>query len=115
MMQPGIGALAAVAAAPAGMLTDTSSQIVSASGLSGPAQGVSAPDTFGNMLKGKLEDMDANVGAAEAALRDLAAGKAVEPHDVMITMERARISVFTFLQLRNKLVESYQDVMRMQL
>ena len=79
------------------------------------AQSVSASGTFANMMQTKLQELDANVGAAETALSDLAAGKAVQPQDVMITMERARISVLTFIQLRNKLVESYQDVMRMQL
>jgi len=66
-------------------------------------------------MQSKLEDLDNNVSAAETTLRDLAAGKAVEPQEAMITMERARISVLTFVQVRNKLIESYQDVMRMQL
>ncbi len=75
----------------------------------------SAPSQFATMLVGKVSEMNANVSAAETALSDLAAGKAVEPQDAMISMERARISVLTFVQLRNKLIESYQDVMRMQL
>jgi flagellar hook-basal body complex protein FliE len=33
----------------------------------------------------------------------------------MISMERARLDVQTFVQVRNKLIESYQDLMRMQL
>jgi flagellar hook-basal body complex protein FliE len=110
MMQSGIESIAAVAALQAGLPATAAPQI----GLAA-APGMSAPDTFANMMQTKLEDLDANVGAAETALRDLAAGKVVEPQEVMITMERARISVLTFLQLRNKLVESYQDVMRMQL
>jgi flagellar hook-basal body complex protein FliE len=32
----------------------------------------------------------------------------------MIKLERARISVQVFVQVRNKVVESYQDLMRMQ-
>ena len=60
-------------------------------------------------------ELNNSVGAAETAMRDLASGKPVELHDVMISLERARISVQTFVQVRNKLVESYQDLMRMQL
>jgi len=75
----------------------------------------SAPSEFASVLAGKVGDMNANVSAAETVLSDLAAGKAVEPQEAMISMERARISVLTFVQLRNKLIESYQDVMRMQL
>jgi flagellar hook-basal body complex protein FliE len=48
-------------------------------------------------------------------MRDLAAGKPVELHEVMISLEKARLSVQTFVQVRNKLVESYQDLMRMQM
>jgi flagellar hook-basal body complex protein FliE len=75
----------------------------------------SAPSQFASMLAGKVTDMNADVSAAETVLSDLAAGREVEPQEAMISMERARISVLTFVQLRNKLIESYQDVMRMQL
>ncbi|HEY6925006.1 MAG TPA: flagellar hook-basal body complex protein FliE [Steroidobacteraceae bacterium] len=75
----------------------------------------SAPGQFASMLAGKVSEMNANVSAAETVLSDLAAGRAVEPQEAMVSMERARISVLTFVQLRNKLIESYQDVMRMQL
>jgi len=102
-MQPGLEAIAAVAVSQAG---------VAAGGLS---QGATATGAFANVLQSKLQDLDTDVGAAEGVLRDLAAGKAVQPHEAMITLERARISVMTFLQVRNKLVESYQDLMRMQL
>jgi flagellar hook-basal body complex protein FliE len=79
------------------------------------AQGTSAPDTFANLFQQQLSELNANVGAAETSMQDLAAGKSVELHDVMISLERARLSVQTFVQIRNKLVESYQDLMRMQL
>jgi flagellar hook-basal body complex protein FliE len=55
------------------------------------------------------------VSAAERAMSDLSAGKPVELHEVMISLERAQISVQTFVQVRNKLVEAYLDLMRMQL
>jgi len=55
------------------------------------------------------------VGAAETAMQSLASGRPVELHEVMISLERARLSVQTFVQVRNKLIESYQDLMRMQL
>jgi len=76
---------------------------------------VSGPSQFASVLAGNVADMNAHVSAAETVLGDLAAGKAVEPQEAMISMERARISVLTFIQVRNKLIESYQDVMRMQL
>lgn len=71
--------------------------------------------SFAAMMQAGMGDLNSNVSAAEAAVSDLAAGKPVELHDVMISLEQARISVQTFVQIRNKLIESYQDLMRMQL
>jgi flagellar hook-basal body complex protein FliE len=78
-----------------------------------PAGGV--PGSFAEMMKSQISDVDASVGAAETAMQDLAQGKSVELHEVMISLERARLSVQTFVQVRNRLIESYQDLMRMQL
>jgi flagellar hook-basal body complex protein FliE len=86
-----------------------------ASAMPGAVQGGGAPDAFANLIQRQISDLDASVGAAETAMRDLAGGKSVELHDVMISLERARLSVQTFVQVRNKLIESYQDLMRMQL
>ena len=106
-MQWGVESVTAIAGAQAGLPSAGTSA-------ESPLQ-TSAPGAFANMMQSKLQDLNASVGAAETALRDLASGKAVEPQEAMISMERARISVLTFVQLRNKLVESYQDIMRMQL
>jgi flagellar hook-basal body complex protein FliE len=107
-MQLGIESITAVASMQAGLPAAGPMQLDT-------AQHASAPDGFVQMMQTKLDDMNTNVTAAETALSNLATGKAVEPQEAMISMERARISVMTFIQLRNKLVESYQDVMRMQL
>lgn len=80
------------------------------------APGHAAPATgFAQMIDRELSELNASTAAAETAMRDLAAGKPVELHEVMISLEKARISVQTFVQVRNKLVESYQDLMRMQM
>jgi flagellar hook-basal body complex protein FliE len=51
---------------------------------------------------------------SDSKQRDLAMGKDVELHDVMIAAEKASVAVNLTMQVRNKLVESYQEVMRMQ-
>ena len=79
------------------------------------ATSASAPSNFATLIQGGLGELNADVGAAESALQSVAAGKTAELHDVMINLERARISVQTFIQVRNKLVDSYQELMRMQL
>lgn len=74
-----------------------------------------APGAFQQILMQQLDALNSHVGTAETAMRDLAAGKPIELHEVMIALEQARVSVQTFVQVRNKLLESYQDLMRMQL
>lgn len=81
--------------------------------LVGPPSHAGTP--FPQIIERELGNVNADVAAAQAALGDLAAGKPVELHNVMISLERARLSVQAFVQIRNRLVESYQDLMRMQM
>jgi flagellar hook-basal body complex protein FliE len=88
-------------------------------GLSPWARGPSAPATgprldFARIFEQEAAQVSTDLRTAETAMQDYAAGKPVELHDLMIKLERARISVQVFVQVRNKVVESYQDLMRMQ-
>jgi flagellar hook-basal body complex protein FliE len=107
-MQWGIESLAAIAGQQSAAAV-TSTVPVAA------APGAGAYDTFAAVMERELGQVNASVGAAETAMRHLASGKPVELHEVMISLERARLSVQTFVQVRNKLVESYQELLRMQL
>jgi flagellar hook-basal body complex protein FliE len=65
---------------------------------------------FGDGLKSVNQlQLDADKLAKEAAV-----GGDVDLHDVMIAGEKASVAMQLTLQIRNKLVEAYQDVMRMQ-
>lgn len=117
-MQFGIESVAAVAAAQTSLPASSGLQMNALQPGEmqfGASQGTSATGTFASLMQGWVGEINASAGAAETAMSDLATGKAVELHEVMIALEHARISVQTFVQVRNKLVESYQDVMRMQL
>jgi flagellar hook-basal body complex protein FliE len=106
MMQPWIEPAAAVGAA---------SATSAAAAMPEPASNAPATDAFARLFSQGLAEVNSSVGAAEQAMSNLAAGKPVEMHAVMIELERAQLSVQTFVQVRNKLVEAYQDLMRMQL
>ena len=105
-MQWGIESVAALAAYANAGTTDAAASV---------APSVPASDTFAILLQRELGELNASVASAETAIRELSAGRPVELHEVMISLERARISVQTFVQVRNKLIESYQDLLRMQL
>ena len=86
-----------------------------------PARTEKAADTaapgldFGQVLKQAVERVEQDQkGAAEAATR-LVTGQAVDLSEVMIASERANLSLGLALQVRNKMLEAYQEIMRMPL
>lgn len=51
---------------------------------------------------------------AEGAVEDLVTGKANNLHEVVIAIQEANIAFQFAVKTRNKIVEAYQEVMRMQ-
>jgi flagellar hook-basal body complex protein FliE len=76
------------------------------------AAGADAGHDFAESL-GKLIDgvEDSQVNANEA-ITNMVQGKG-EVHDTMIALQRAEMSLQLTVQIRNKLVQAYQDIMRM--
>jgi len=62
-----------------------------------------------------LARADGSLKAADAQLQRLAAGEDIPLHDLMISMERARLDLMLVVEVRNRLVEAYQELSRMQL
>lgn len=83
-------------------------------GAASPVASQAAPG-FTQVFEQQLGRVNTDLQVAEQSLQRLAAGESVELHDVMIALETARIGVQTMIQVRNRLVEAYQDVMRMQI
>ena len=52
---------------------------------------------------------------ADRMVQKLALGEADNLHQVMIALDEAKFSFNMLIQVRNKLLEAYQDVMRMQI
>jgi flagellar hook-basal body complex protein FliE len=61
-----------------------------------------------------VSEVNAKQAAAGQAVADLQAGKPVTLHQAMISMEEASISFQLMAEVRNRLLESYQELMRMQ-
>lgn len=85
-----------------------------------PAPAVAAPSRaegadFTAMLGDGLARTDAGLKAADQNLRALAAGESPPPHEVMISMEEARMNLMLMVEVRNRVVEAYQELIRMQL
>lgn len=80
----------------------------------GAAKGAQATDG-GNAFARALQELSDYQAEADTAVDRLIAGEDVALHEVMIAAERADIAFRVALQLRNKLVRAYEDVMRMQI
>ncbi len=80
----------------------------------GLMDGASA-SAFSNVLQAQLAELDRTQKAAQTQSLRLATGDADSLHQVMLGIEQARIAFQLALQVRNRLVESWQDLQRMQL
>jgi len=73
------------------------------------------PPSFSQHLYAEIGAVNSKLLTAEAGLQDLAAGKQGNIHHVMLTLEDARLSFQLLTQVRNRMLEAYQDILRMQI
>lgn len=71
-------------------------------------------DNFGQMLMDALKEVNGAQTDAQKLQNDLMANRPVEYHDLMIAMERASTAMQLTMQVRNKVLEAYQEISRMQ-
>jgi flagellar hook-basal body complex protein FliE len=69
--------------------------------------------SFSTLLSQAVQDINQTQRIADDGAAKMAAGEPVDLHTVMIGMENANLSLGLGLQVRNKLLEAYQEVMRM--
>ena len=70
---------------------------------------------FANVLGRLVEEVNDKQLAAGDAVNGLLSGQNVSLHQAMIAMEEASVSFQLMVEVRNKLLESYQELMRMQI
>ena len=69
---------------------------------------------FGETLGRALKEVDGLQVKAQAAASAVASGRDVDMTQALVTIEKANISLQFALQIRNKLLEAYQEIMRIQ-
>lgn len=75
-----------------------------------------ATDTsFANLLHDAVQEVSGKEAAATAAVNGLLSGQNVSLHEAVIAMEEASTSFQLMIEVRNKMLEGYQEIMRMQL
>jgi len=69
--------------------------------------------SFADYLSGALDQVSSAEKAAQEMGTAFALGEPIEIHDVMLAFSKAELGLRLFLQLRNKVIEAYQEIMRM--
>ncbi len=71
-------------------------------------------NSFGAMLNQFVSDVNTKQTEAGAAVNALQSGQTVPLHKAVIAMEEANVSFQLMVEVRNRLLDSYQEIMRMQ-
>ena len=69
---------------------------------------------FSGWLVRQMDDLNTKLSQADMQVRQLAVGDNTNVHQVMMSLEKARLSLELVVQVRNKVLEAYQSVMQMQ-
>lgn len=73
------------------------------------------PGGFAGMIEEGVVGVERRIRVAEEGIAQFATGADIPPHQVMLALEDARMSLQFALQVRSRLVEGFQELMRMQL
>jgi flagellar hook-basal body complex protein FliE len=83
----------------------------------GPARTVegqaAASGDFGRLVSQGLSQINEQLQANQVDLQRLATGDVQNLHQVMIRLEESRLSFQLMMQVRGRLLEAYQDIMKM--
>lgn len=90
---------------------------ISIQGLDMPerSDAIQSGPAFAQMLGNQLEQVDASLSQADTAARAMAADNDVPVHDVMIAMEQAHLKLQFAVEVRNRVVDAYQNLTNMQI
>ncbi|MBC7324544.1 MAG: flagellar hook-basal body complex protein FliE [Moorella sp. (in: Bacteria)] len=71
--------------------------------------------SFRELLAAKLGEINTLQQQADALAQEYLAGQVEDVHQVMLALEQANLSLQLAMQVRNKVIEAYQEISRMQI
>ena len=69
--------------------------------------------SFGQLVSDGLSQVNNQLIGSQVELQKLAMGDAQNLHQIMINLEESRVSFQLMMQVRSRLLEAYQDIMKM--
>ncbi|AHI07023.1 hypothetical protein BDW_12615 [Bdellovibrio bacteriovorus W] len=95
-----------------GMVRDSKSLSIEGPSSVGSTSG--AGKSFADTLKDAVGNVNEMQKQSDVSMQNLATGKTDNVADVMIAAEKADIALKVMVQVRNKIIDAYQEVMKMQ-
>ena len=83
-------------------------------GLGSPEVGESKGTGFLETLEKSMQDANESQLEADQSIKDIVAGKSKNIHETMLAIQKADLNLKTMMQVRNKVLEAYKEIMRMQ-
>lgn len=71
-------------------------------------------ENFGNLFSDFVEQVNKDQFSSKQMTEDFMNGKEVELHEVMIAGEKAKTSLDLLMEIRNKAIDMYKEITRMQ-
>lgn len=81
----------------------------------GMGEAVQGGSSFMQLVGSAVGEINDSLQGADASVRALAAGENVSTQDVMIAMEHAHLKLQFAVEVRNRLIDAYQNLTNMQL
>lgn len=78
-------------------------------------QGAQKPDdAFLKWIKEGVSEVNSKLIDSEEEFRKFAIGETQNLHQLLITLDKSKLNFELFMQVRNKMIEGYKEVLRMQ-
>ncbi len=79
-----------------------------------PNQRTENDPSFKDTLKEAIQQINSLQEEAGEVTRQFVTGEITDLHQVMVATEKARVALELMLEIRNKMVDAYKEIMRMQ-
>lgn len=77
--------------------------------------GTADGESFADLLGGAIQGVDGAMKESDQLTADFVAGETENVHDVMIAMQRSQVSFQMMVEIRNKILDAYNEISRMQI
>ena len=83
--------------------------------VSSPTSGTGQPGDFQNVLSSAISSLEAQQNNATSSVQKFLTGENEELHTTILATQKAELAFELGLQVRNKVVDAYQEIMKMQM